>query len=193
MGLLDIQWNIEPDRPGATAHGFGECLGQHDLHILLRTHDLRVLAHRAGHGDGRPLLVTQLAQARHILERHTGLALDLAGQHDHGNGVGERPMHPVERVDRARAGRQHHHGRLAGDARITLGGHGTSLLMVHERAAQLLMATQGLVEEHGTAAGDGENLFNPLLNQPLRNLLRYSRHHHSPRPRISSFSAGVSL
>ncbi|MOA03385.1 hypothetical protein D3C78_1228890 [compost metagenome] len=102
-------------------------------------------------------------------------------------------MHAVERVDRPWPRGQHHHRRFSGNARVAFGSHRTSLLMVHESAAQPLMPSQRLIEEHGTTAGDSENLLDPLLHQPLCDLLGDTRHGQSPRLRMRFLREGLSL
>ncbi|MND94749.1 hypothetical protein D3C80_869800 [compost metagenome] len=67
-GLLDIQRNVEPDRARAATDCLGIGLGQHHLQVFFRTHQLRVLADRTGHRDGRAFLIAQLPQPRHIME-----------------------------------------------------------------------------------------------------------------------------
>ncbi|MND94748.1 hypothetical protein D3C80_869790 [compost metagenome] len=102
-------------------------------------------------------------------------------------------MHTVERIDRSRPRGQHHHRRFSGNARVAFGSHRTSLLMVHESATQTVMPPKRLIEEHGATARDSENLLDPLLYQPLCDLLGNTLHGQSPRLRMRFLRAGLSL
>ena len=131
---------------------------------------------RLGHVDDRPLLVTQLAQAGDGDEVQAGLALDLAGEDQHGDGVGEGAEDAIQGVDAAGAGGDVDHSRFAGDAGIAFGGHGAGLLVVQIGAAQARVGAEGVVEEHGAAAGNAEHLLDALRHQPVGDLLGDGAH-----------------
>ena len=90
----------------------------------------RVLGDVRDHGDDVGFLVSELAQASDPLRAHAGFALDLAGNDEHGNGVGPRPKNSIERVDAAGPGGDVDHAGQAADAGVGFGGHRGSLFMV---------------------------------------------------------------
>ena len=82
------------------------------------------------HGDDVGFLVSELAKAGDALGAHAGLALDLARDDEHGDGVGPCTENSVECIDAARAGGDVDHAGLAADAGVTFGGHRRSLFVM---------------------------------------------------------------
>ena len=144
------------ERPGALEGGGG---------VLRIEQADDCLADRAGHGGDVHLLVTQLAQAGHRGGDEVGGALDLARNDQHRNGVGEGPVDAIKRVDAARPGGDVDDARLVVHACIAFGGHGTGLLVVAIDRHEAPFVGECVVEKHGTAAGQSENMAGPQVSQ----------------------------
>ena len=97
---------------------------------------------------------------------HAGLALDLAGDDEHGDGIGPGAEDSVEGVDAAGAGGDVDHAGLSADAGVGFGGHGGRLLVVIANVVNARLLANGVVEVHGAAAGDQED----VAHAPIREL-----------------------
>src|SRR5260370_11390193 len=163
---LDVDRNIKPagtrtstlcEMPGAL-EVISDGKGVVDHH--------RVLSDLLDHGDDVSFLVSELAQARDALGAHAGFALDLPGNDEHRDGVGPSSEDSVERMDPAGPGGHVDHAGLAADAGVSFGGHRGSLFMVIANVLNARLLANGVVEVHGAAPGDEED----VAHTPIREL-----------------------
>ncbi len=149
---------------------------------------------RVGHHDGvfrdrgdEPgdveLLVAELAQ-REVRAAHGRLELDLSGNDDHSERLDPRAEHARDRVRAARAGRDVHRGKAVGQAIVTGGGHRAGLLMVAADVREFLAAPDRVVQVHGAAAGDHEDVPDAAGSKRLRDVVG-DANHRSVRVAIS--------
>ena len=66
------------------------------------------------------------------------------------------------------------------DPGVAVRRHGAGLLMMVVNALQPLLMAQPVIQMHGSAAGYGKHMADPLLHQLSRNIIRYLDSHPSP-------------
>ena len=108
--------------------------------------------------------------------RHTGFALHLAGDDEQGNGIGPGAENAVQGIDSAGAGGHVHYAGFSGDAGVAFRGHGAGLFVMVTEESDAGFATEGIVEVHGPAAGDHENVAHPPIRKFARYIVRKLQH-----------------
>ncbi len=131
------------------------------------------------HGDDINLLIAKLAQPRNVLKRHAGLPLDLAGNDDHRYRIGKGAEDPVDGVDASRPRCHLHQGRLARDTGVRFGREGARLLVMTADIFQTRAAPHRVVEVHGAAAGNHEDMPHPVISQGFHDKIGQSDHGRS--------------
>jgi hypothetical protein len=139
-------------------------------------HHCGIFCDAARHWHDLAFLVAQLTQARYRGGGEAGGALDLARDDDHRHRIGPGTEHPVEGIDAARAGGHVQHRWMVGNPRIGFRRHRRGLLMMEADCVEAGLMGEGVVEEHGTAAGDHEYMLRAMRRQALRKVGGYRRH-----------------
>ena len=99
-----------------------------------------------------------MAEAGDTESAHAGLTLNLAGDDEHGNGIGPGAEDAIERIDAAGTGRNVDDAGAACDAGVGLGGHRGSLLVMIADVLDARLVANGVIEVHGSAAGDEKDV-----------------------------------
>ena len=176
---LHIDGYIEPARawPAALRHAIGvfERCGK-----LLRLFDhLRILRHVVQCRHDVELLPAQRAQ-RQTAPAHRQRGLHLPRDDEQRDRVLISARDAVQGVDRAWSARHAERRHVAVDARIRLRRHRRRLLMVAVRRPELRVMPDRVVEMHGAAAHDREDMLDALLHEEIRNVVRCLDLHGTP-------------
>ncbi len=122
-------------------------------------HGLGELGQRGDHGDDVDLLQAHLAHAAVALQ--VG-ALGLAGDEQAGRRVQPGACQPRDRVGSAGSRSQEGATQPARNLGVGLGGHGAGLLVQVRDRFESRVVEEGIVEVHGPAAGDHEDVADVL-------------------------------
>ena len=183
LARLHVHGHVDPAGAGPSRRG----QEQHPFQVVTNTLRVRdedgVLGDAADHADDVHFLVAQLAQAGQPVGGHAGLALDLAGDHQHRDGVGPGAEDAVEGVDGAGAGGDVDHPDLAGDAGVALGRHRRRLLVVAANVAQAGFRAEGVVQEHRPAAGHQEHVAHAPVGQSTCDVVGHANRHDFLAPK----------
>ncbi len=101
-------------------------------------------------------------------------------------------MDSVEGIDPARPGRHIHRRHAARKASIAFGRHGRCLLMVAADILQTFSAAERVVEVHGAAAGQHEDMTNAMLGYAASDIVRQSHAGFSHRRFLPQFKFACS-
>src|SRR5258708_38236286 len=87
-------------------------------------------------------------------------------------------------IGAARAGRDVYGSRAIGDAEVTLRRHCAGLLMMAAYHLEILTATERIIEVHGTATSDHEDMAHAAGGEGLSDVISNAKKHFEKEARI---------
>ncbi len=116
-------------------------------------------------------LVAQLAKIRSGHGGEARFALHLAGDNQHGNGIGPRAEDSVQCVDASGTGGHVDHADISGDPGVGFGGHGAGLFVVVADELDAGFPAQGVVEMHRSASRDKEDVADTPIGKTAEDVI----------------------
>ena len=172
---LHIHGDVQPARSRAAMFRQKNCALEMIADRLGLGDRLRILRDARDHADDVRLLIAELPQlADQSVRQEQRLALHLPGNHQHRNRVRPCAEHAIQRVDPAGTAGHVEHPDLIADARIAFRGDGARLLMVAANVVEPRTAPDGVIQVHGTAAGDHEDMADSVIGQGFGNIVSES-------------------
>ena len=181
---LDVRRDIDPDGAGPPSQGEVKGLLQVEADVLRPLHQGGVFGEGAHHRYNVDLLVPQLAQPAGACGSHEGLALHLAADDNQAQAVCPGPVDPRQRVQATRSRGHIHRCEAPAVAEIALGSNGAGLLMVEAGDRQVGVATERIVEMHGPATRDQEDVLQSMFSQGLGDVVSDTDHGASEEQRL---------
>ena len=174
-GALNIEGHVEPDRAGAAIAHFVEGAFQVVANLLRVINGHRVLGDRFDHGHDVHFLYAALAQRPSCQQVGT---LHLAGDDEQRDRLDPGSGHRCNDVGGTRTCRDHADAEVFADATPGFGGNATSLFVVAGHRFQALLTGQRIVEIHGAATGQQEDVFGAGLGKAVHQVIG-NAHGHS--------------
>ena len=152
---LHVLGHVDEDRSGTAGAGDVERLVQHFGEIVDVAHQPVVLGAGPGDADGVAFLERVVADQ---VRRH------LAGDADQRDRIHQRVRQRRHHVGGARSRGHQHHARLAGGARIALGGVAGALLVPHQDVLELALLEKLVIDRKHRAAGIAEDMLDAMID-----------------------------
>ena len=142
----------------------------------------RIFDHLAvlGHAGDRACDIKLLVAARTDAKPHStgsGVVTALTGEDQHRDRIQPPAYHTGNGVGSAGTGRHAYGGDPSLHTGISFGGNGARLLMVIVKTVQTLFMTEGVVQVHGTATGNGETVGDSVTDQKVGNVIGKTHFH----------------
>ena len=187
---LIIDGNIDPGRTGAPGRRqMPGLLQRMPDHQGIFDHD-RVLGHRR---DGLYDIILLIAHGADLGARFLqgeaggGIIADLSADHQHGDGIQPSADHAGQSVGSAGTCCDADGSNAVVQPGIGLGGHGAGLFMVIVSNLQHRVMTKSVIQVHGTAADNTEDIGYTFRSKKVSNIICQSHFHLVLPPYIRSF------
>jgi hypothetical protein len=173
---LDLERNVDPDRPEAAAQGEMQRFLQVQADVTRAPDPLGILGDRSHDLQDARLLIAELPEAELGTAVHRGLLLDLSRDVDRRDGVQPLAEYAGERVRTARAARHLNRSQPPRGSKIPLGSDRAGLLVVVADIAQPRMPADGIVQVHRPPASEEEDVTEATVEEEVRDVVGDAHH-----------------